>query len=144
MLMRTRKYASMSKERERKTVSPASASAEPEAENPEDSKTDDDEAVHVQPLDSIFKHATPKAAMESNLSLFQLGMPGLLSRQEVDEQFDLDQIKVSLGRGQVYGASRLMGWDEDDGSMSLKGLFAEMVAGISPEVAQDIVVDFGR
>lgn len=81
-LMETRRYASMSEERARKALAEEKDGNDIGAE---------DEIVHPLPLD----------AMNSGLSLLKLGMPGVLSLDQLKEEVDLDTMKVHPGQGQV-------------------------------------------
>lgn len=85
-LMERRKYASMSEERARKAKSGEGGGEDVEME---------DEILH----------SSPAAAMDSGLSLLELGMPGVLSLEKVKEQVDLDSMKVHLGQGKVHLAT---------------------------------------
>lgn len=47
-------------------------------------------------------HPTPTEAMQSGLSLLQLGMPGVLTLDQLHQEVELDHMKVHLGRGSVH------------------------------------------
>lgn len=84
-LMESRKYASMSEERARKAQKQQGGN-DVEME---------DEITHPLPLD----------AMQSGLSLLELGMPGVLSLARVKEEINVDEMKVHPGQGRVHRAS---------------------------------------
>lgn len=79
-LLDQKKYVSLSRQRARasETASPSGSQTDGEAEYP-------------MPL--------PKQAAESDLSLIQLGMPGIPKAEELERQIDLDTMKIFLGQG---------------------------------------------
>lgn len=143
-LMDKRRYVSMSRERSSSrteiesgsTASDTTASAS--ASPPEQGATRD-----PYPPAS---HPVPVEAANSGLSLIELGMPGVLTLSELRLRVNLDEIKISLGRGGVHQISDIVSWD--DGSetdpTSIKGIIAEMAACLGPELAESVVVDFTR
>ncbi|CAK4031693.1 related to arginine-tRNA- transferase [Lecanosticta acicola] len=89
---------------------------------------------------------TPLKAIESGLSLLQLGVPGILSLSQLHEQVDLDRMKVQIARPSAHEMRDIQQWhagDELDHS-TLKGVFAEFAAAVGPVVAREAVVDFSR
>lgn len=71
-----------------------------------------------------------------NLSLFQRGMPGIMSRTELESKVDLDHIKISL-RGYVLEVQDLAGWD-DDHPGTIKGEVVDLASAIGPELASEL------
>lgn len=146
-LMDERKYVSMSRER----AAGASQKAVPIAS---ESTTDKAEPSHAaagyKPTEaSIYptpSHPIPVDAANSNLSLLELGMPGVLSLTQLQQEIDLDDVKISLGRGGIHRTPDIVSWN--DGSetdpSSIKGVIAEFAACLGPELVEGVVVDFGR
>ena len=68
-------------------------------------------------------------------------MPGILTRQELDDQIDLDNWLL-LVRGIIVHMNDIVSWDESDmnNSRSLKGIVAELAAVLGPEVVEGSVV----
>lgn len=79
--------------------------------------------------------------METSISLWDIDMPGILTKKELIETVDLDQMKIRL-RGNDYLVSELMGWmDGDiDDPTDIKGMFAGMAAALGAEVVKDVIV----
>ncbi|KAK3669421.1 Arginyl-tRNA--protein transferase 1 [Recurvomyces mirabilis] len=188
--MEGRGWASMSRERARKERNGAGVSAEEEGESEEravnangtatalstpvpssgeqaaDATTRDDHDELEDDTDELVLHPTPTAACASGLSLLELGMPGILTLEEVLGRVDLDAMKLFLGGkgGDVHEMRDLVSWgeeDDDDGDgdgdgddrplpQQLKRMsgmmktIAEFAAVVGSEVARGIVVDFSR
>ncbi|KAK4950032.1 Arginyl-tRNA--protein transferase 1 [Elasticomyces elasticus] len=85
----------------------------------------------------------PLEAVASGLSLLELGMPGVMSSEEIALQLDLDEVRLLL-RGAVHRMKDLVSWDGGSvvDSSSLKGLVAEFVACIGPKLAREVLVSF--
>ncbi len=86
-----------------------------------------------------------EAAEEAeSVALFDTGMPGILSKQEILEQVNLDMINIRLF-GAEYVTSDLMSWAEGDIDQpnSLRALFAGFAAAVGPEIAQEVLVHLG-
>ncbi|EME49655.1 hypothetical protein DOTSEDRAFT_143846 [Dothistroma septosporum NZE10] len=90
-------------------------------------------------------HPTPTDAMSSGLSLLQLGMPGVLSLEQLRRRVELDNMKVHLGRGSVHRIQNISTWESgsDLDHSSLRGIFAELAAVLGPDVAKEAIIDFG-
>lgn len=86
-LMERRKFASMSQEQARKEEVGAGED-DPDAE-----------------MEDAILHPSPLEAMDSGLSLLELGMPGVLSLERVKEECDLDAMKIHPGQGKVHHAA---------------------------------------
>ncbi|KAI9885991.1 MAG: SM-like, degradation of cytoplasmic mRNAs and positively regulates transcription initiation [Watsoniomyces obsoletus] len=75
-------------------------------------------------------------------SLFGVGMPGIMTVEELLERVDLDNIPVKSGR-HMSEAQNYSAWDDgmiDDSSPSLKGVVAELAAAVGPTVANGLIV----
>ncbi|KAK5010738.1 hypothetical protein LTR28_008107 [Elasticomyces elasticus] len=123
-LMGRRKYVSLAGERRRRGGGDARAGVEGE---------DGDAVMFPAPLEAV----------DSGLSLLELGMPGVMSLEEIALQLDLDEVRLLL-RGAVHRMKDLVSWDGGSvvDSSSLKGLVAEFVACIGPKLAREVLVSF--
>lgn len=88
-LMETRKYASMSEERARKV------------QKQQDEATEGSKEV----IEEEILHPLPLQAMNSGLSLLQMGMPGVLTPARLKEEVNLDEMKIHFGQGRVHLAT---------------------------------------
>jgi arginine-tRNA-protein transferase len=75
--------------------------------------------------------------------VFERSMPGLLTKELIIAEGDLDHIKIRL-RNTEAETGDLIGWETwDIGSMtSIKGIIAELVAVVGLEAAREMVVSF--
>ena len=80
---------------------------------------------------------------DDSTSLFRDGMPGVMTLTEVKDQVDLDGMSVRVRGSQAYAAD-LVGWDKGsvEDTRSIKGIIAELVATLGPELAQKLVITF--
>jgi len=108
-------------------------------------KLQDGGDVGKEEQDDEILHPTPLEAMNSGLSLLELGMPGVLTLERLKEEIDLDSMKIHPGQGKVHLASNITVWDSGDemNSSTLKGIFAEFAAVLGPVLAKEVIVDFG-
>lgn len=151
-VMNRKGFASMSKERQRKTNVAAAGAG--------DGKERKDEITNEQHTDLIIpngldedeaiKHPVPLDAFKSGLSLLELGMPGILTLPELRNEVNLDAMQIYLGgrggRGDVHEMQDIVSWhdgSETNGS-SIKGTVAEFAATVGPQVAKEVVLDFSR
>ena len=100
-------------------------------------------------------------APEDPKTVFEAGMPGALTLEEVREKIDLDHWKVMIGdrivelevRTQgtcsagtwiLTNSQDLVSWDEHDISEpeSLKGIVAELAACIGPGLVRNTILSF--
>jgi arginine-tRNA-protein transferase len=148
-LMDERKYVSMSRERDAKTLQAATnglSESIPDAGEGEDpdlkpNSTPSEKSPYPTP-----SYPIPVDAANSGLSLLELGMPGVLSHSQLKQQVDLDDVKISLGRGGVHCTTDIVSWHDgsETDSASIKGVIAEFAACLGPELLEGVVVDFGR
>nr|POE96426.1 arginyl-trna--protein transferase 1 [Quercus suber] len=139
-LMDRPKYTSMSRERARHAV----AKATKEAGGDGDVASDKIPDVPVEEDEILFPN--PVEAFASNLSLLDLGMPGVMTLDQVKRDIDLDNMQVSVGRGNVHRMQEMVSWhagSETDGT-SFKGIIAEFAAAVGSKMAREIVVDLCR
>lgn len=82
-------------------------------------------------------------AVQKGMSLFDLRVPGLMSAEQIEQDYPLDQQRLAA-RGKLFEAEDLMAWE--DGNVkdpsSLKGIVAELVACLGPTAAKQVVVAF--
>jgi len=155
-LMERRKYASMSQERQRQARALAKASDNQAADGGEEplaaAAAAEDAEEGLAPIDSVLdeaetiRHPVPLEAFHSGLSILELGMPGVMTLDQLRAEVDLNYMKVWLGRGGVYEMQDIATWrsgSETDGT-SIKGTIAEFAAAVGPEIAREIVCDFSR
>lgn len=94
-------------------------------------------------------HATHPTALEANqsgLSVLELGMPGAILLEELEDVVNIDEMKVTLGRGGIHRMRHLVAWEEGSltDATTLKGIIAEFAACVGPVVAEECVLDFSR
>ena len=109
-----RKYVSLSRDRARQLTSL-------EMNNEEEEKEED----------------LPELVNEEALSLFTIGMPGVLTAEEVLSQMDLDHWLL-LVHGTFVHMEDLVGWEDAQitDAQSVKGIVGELVAVLGVEVAK--------
>jgi arginine-tRNA-protein transferase len=149
-LMDKRKWVSMSRERGGREGGGAVNSTESNssAEDPDHTSTTTPNTTTASPT-SIYptpKFPIPAEAANSNLSLLELGMPGALSLPELQENVDLDDVRISLGKGGIHRTVDIVTWDDGNemDPASVKGVIAEFAACLGPELVKGVVVDFAR
>jgi arginyl-tRNA---protein transferase len=139
-VMDRRKYASMSKERQRLQADAGSANmgANGIAKQGSSEEAETDDADIPYPV--------PAEAAASGLSLLELGMPGVLTLSQLHDTVDLDLMKLSLGKAGIYDMQDIIVWHtgSETDTDSIKGRIAEFAAAVGPEVAASIIVDFSR
>lgn len=76
-------------------------------------------------------------------ALFLRAMPGILNKEQLLSQVDLDRINIRVGK---YDAetSDLVSWDNDDmdNANSIKGIIAGLAAAVGPELTKEMCVYF--
>ncbi|MCJ1367026.1 Arginyl-tRNA--protein transferase 1 [Acarospora aff. strigata] len=79
-------------------------------------------------------------------SLFDLKppMPGVMTKEEVERDIDLDRWKIKF-HSKTYTLDCLLGWDESDirDRTSPRGSLAEFAACIGPDLVRSIVLSVG-
>ncbi|KAH6618560.1 arginine-tRNA-protein transferase 1 [Boeremia exigua] len=83
-------------------------------------------------------------AVKNGMSLFDLKVPGFMTIEELDSRLDLGATPIRV-RGRLAEAQQLISWDDGDVRQphSIKGLIGELIAGMGPETASQVVVDLG-
>lgn len=146
-LMDERKWVSMSRERDAgasQNAATITSETTGDTAEPSISTTDSEPAeTSIYPTPS---HPIPVDAANSSLSLLELGMPGVLSLAQLRQQIDLDDVKISLGRGGIHRTPDIVSWNDgsETDASSIKGVIAEFAACLGPELVEGVVVDFGR
>ncbi|KXT03860.1 hypothetical protein AC578_8938 [Pseudocercospora eumusae] len=138
-LMETRKWASVSREQEKQALLRAAESANSDAGVQDRTPN----RALIEAMDEVL-YPTPLEAMHSGLSLLQLGMPGVMTLDTLQQAVDLDNMKIFLKNAGVHPTHNLVSWDTGSplDKSTLKGLFAEFAAAVGPDIARDAIVDF--
>ncbi|KAF2190853.1 hypothetical protein K469DRAFT_733482 [Zopfia rhizophila CBS 207.26] len=138
-LLDSKEYVSLSRERRLKK------------EDREDSGNGS--AIDVDPKDNIrIDFPLPSAAeagkaVQRGMSLFDLKVPGLMTVEDIETQVKLDNQAIQIrGFPRIVEAQELVAWRKGDlrEPQTLKGIIGELVACVGPEVAPQLVVNFGR
>ncbi|KAF4634986.1 hypothetical protein G7Y89_g3115 [Cudoniella acicularis] len=79
-----------------------------------------------------------------DLILFSRGTPGILTKDQLITDIDLDYVKLRI-RGQDAEACDLISWDDSsiDDPHSIKGIIAELAAAVGPELSREMIISFG-
>lgn len=106
----------------------AVASTDTEMSDPDDEEQSDDEDGPVP---------------DPGKPIFERSMPGILTKDQILAEVDLDHIKLSI-RNTEAEACDLVSWDTSDmgSTCSIKGIIAELVAAVGTEAAKEMVVYF--
>lgn len=78
-----------------------------------------------------------------NAPLWERNMPGILTKNQLETDIDLDRIKLQID-GEIYETCMLVNWVSSsmDNPHSTKGVIAELVAAVGVEIAEDMVLSF--
>lgn len=81
--------------------------------------------------------------VDEDVPLFARGMPGILSKEHLLTDIDLDKIKLRI-RGQDAETGDLVGWEDHDldNPHSIKGIIADLVAAVGIDLAKEMIVTF--
>lgn len=138
-LMDKRKWVSMSRERRIKAELQEDGSV-----TGDDSMTQAAEEEAKATAVYAVEYPEPIAAMDSNLSMLQLSVPGVMELYYVLAQVNIDEMKAILGRGSLHEMQHLEPWH--GGSMldtrTIKGIVTEFAACVGPTVANEVVLDW--
>ena len=145
-LMDERKWVSMSREQAAAPSHETTTVVSETTTNAEASNTTTESKTSETSLYPTPSHPIPVDAANSSLSLLELGMPGVLSLAQLQQQIDLDDVKISLGRGGIHRTPDIVSWHDgsETDAASIKGVIAEFAACLGPELVEGVVVDFGR
>ncbi|OLN95341.1 Arginyl-tRNA-protein transferase 1 [Colletotrichum chlorophyti] len=80
-----------------------------------------------------------------NTFLFNTGMPGIMSLDDIRNLDEMDHIKLRIdGSGMLFETGDLVAWQRQDVGASgcLKAGIAELVAALGPDLLDGLVVDF--
>jgi len=79
-----------------------------------------------------------------NAPLFSRNMPGILTKEQLLTEVDLDHIKLRI-RGEEAQTCDLMSWDDGDveNPASMKGIIGGLVSAVGSKLAEDMVISFG-
>jgi arginine-tRNA-protein transferase len=108
------------------------------------SQTQSTEAQSHSDLSTITEASTGmEIDTDSSLPIFLRPIPGLLTKQQLLEDVDLDHVKLSI-RDQEAECCDLVSWDESniEDPHAIKGIIAELVSAVGKTVAEEKVVVF--
>ncbi|SZF04013.1 unnamed protein product [Blumeria hordei] len=79
--------------------------------------------------------------LDLDVPVFALGMPGILTRDELLSQVDLDEVIIEVDNLRTK-ASCLIGWQRSNinSNLSVKGFIAGLVATVGPDMLSKIVI----
>jgi len=161
LLMEKRKYASMSRERERLMRKERSVAGTidgpneritspvfPQASNELDRAVDRSHSIQSLELTegNDVSYPTPLDAHLSGLSLLELGMPGVMTFEQLQHaDIDLGLMKVTLGGSTIHEMQDIVSWDagSETDVKTIKGVIAEFAAAVGPCVAKNVIMDLG-
>lgn len=153
-LLDTKPYVSLSRERRNRAAKASSVSEDASKEGADA----DDASLPDYPLSTASEAGD---AVSAGMSLFDLKVPGLMTPEEIEEQLDLGtmpiRVRNRMAEAQVrqiqsqhkilsaYDLQDLVSWDSSDlrDPHSIKGIIGELVAGMGPEAAWQVVVELG-
>lgn len=94
------------------------------------------------PVDEDDEDDDDEAVPNPDTPLFARGVPGVMTKEQLLEEVDLDHISLSV-RGVDAETCDLVSWDESplESSHSIKGRIAELAAAVGPECARAMVVN---
>lgn len=77
------------------------------------------------------------------MPLFARDMPGIMTRSELEQSFDLDHVKLSI-HDQIHETGELVVWERSpiDDPHSIKCIIADLVAAVGPNIASRMCVAF--
>ncbi|KAE9375407.1 arginine-tRNA-protein transferas-like protein 1 [Stipitochalara longipes BDJ] len=133
-----KKFVSLSLEQ---AVSSAATALPPTPPSNQANDSRDVEMEDAGDNDEQFDEDGPVAEPEK--PVFERSMPGLLTREQLLGEVDLDHIKIRV-RDTEAETGDLVSWETSDigSTRSIKGIIAELVAAVGPEAAREVVVYF--
>ncbi|THW36084.1 arginine-tRNA-protein transferase 1 [Aureobasidium pullulans] len=89
---------------------------------------------------------TSVEVFKSKETLFKLGMPGMMSPEEVEAQVDLSRMRIHLSKGITVDTEDLVAWESGDitDPRSIRGIVGEFAALVGPRVAAAATMDFSQ
>ncbi|KAF2199597.1 arginine-tRNA-protein transferase 1 [Delitschia confertaspora ATCC 74209] len=132
-------YVSLGRERKSKRESASHSVHDSEKQNEGSSST----TQHAKDSFPLPEAADAGAAVNSGMSLFDLKVPGLMTVEEIARDGCLDSIRTRIWDGLIVDAEDLVSWEKGNirDRHSLKGILAELVACVGPEIARQMVVN---
>ncbi|KAI9848131.1 MAG: Arginyl-tRNA--protein transferase 1 [Thelocarpon superellum] len=122
------------------TASPTTASKASEVSHGGAAHAGEDEE---QETEDMSDDDDDDAQIHLSTSVFEMNMPGVMTKEEIEDHIDLDATKVRVA-GRILEVQDLVAWDdgEVENPRSLKGLVGEFVAVVGPELAKEVVLFF--
>ncbi|RQM05306.1 hypothetical protein DH86_00001842 [Scytalidium sp. 3C] len=133
------KYLSLSARRAGKIAVETAEAADPASEG----LSDPSREVDRMDEDVSDSDSDEPPVKDPGRALFLRAMPGILNKEQLLSQVDLDRINIRVGK---YDAetSDLVSWDNDDmdNANSIKGIIAGLAAAVGPELTKEMCVYF--
>lgn len=146
-LMDKSKWVSPAREEKiESSLKTATSSSSNDTGNETDGSTNVQDEEEIAQILYHANHPTALEAFQSGLSVLELGVPGALAAERLEEEVNLDELKGFLGRGGTHRMRHLVAWEQGSitNPSSLKGIVAEFAACVGPIVAQECVLDFSQ
>ncbi|KAF2236563.1 arginine-tRNA-protein transferase 1 [Viridothelium virens] len=120
---------------------------EEKANRQDTNELEDEQAVQegTRAENDLYTIPDSETAADTGLSLLELGMPGVMTAEEVESQIDLDRMKIKVRNRQV-NTEDIISWGQGsiEDAQSIKGVVAEFAACVGPQLAGEVVLKFGR
>ena len=142
MKLDVKKYISLS--RERSEGRPVNAA--PPTDNTTGPTDKSEVAMEIDSVPDEEDDSDGEPPLEDpGLPLFARTMPGILTRDQLLTEVDLDHVKLRI-HGETAETCDLVSWETTDmnTTFSIKGIIADLIAAIGPDLARDVIVKFGR
>jgi arginine-tRNA-protein transferase len=142
MKLDVKKYISLSRERSEGR----SINAAPPTDNTTGPTDKSEVAMEIDSVpDGEYDSDDEPPLEDPELPLFARTMPGILTRDQLMTEVDLDHVKLRI-HGETAETCDLVSWEttDMDTTFSIKGIIADLIAAIGPNLARDVIVTFGR
>jgi arginine-tRNA-protein transferase len=142
MKLDVKKYISLSRERSEGR----SINAAPHTDNTTGPTDKSEVAMEIDSVpDGEYDSDDEPPLEDPELPLFARTMPGILTRDQLLTEVDFDHVKLRI-HGETAETCDLVSWEttEMDTTFSIKGIIADLIAAIGPNLARDVIVTFGR
>ncbi|KAF2785701.1 arginine-tRNA-protein transferase 1 [Melanomma pulvis-pyrius CBS 109.77] len=131
-LLDTKKFVSLSRERRLKEAQAAPTNSDNDSEQ---------DSLNDYPLPTA---AEARDAVRNGMSLFDLKVPGVMTVEDIKKKVQLDDQAIKIEGWPGTRTGELSSWRAGNlrDPESLKGIVAELVACIGPDVARQVTVGF--